>query len=103
MKTRDNRAVLHRRNELAQEQGWTSYGQRRYWTSRWSRETAERLAARCCDHEKEAERAGSIMCASCNEKVNPNIRSTPGIARRRGDWRARLVRTALTTEKKGKS
>ena len=50
-------SVLERRNERARAQGWTSYGQQRYWLARFRIDqagTATRLADRIChgEHEK---------------------------------------------------
>lgn len=87
-----HRDTLARRNTRAKAEGWSSYGQRRYWTARWSRQTAERLAAKVCHGHKEESRKGSIMCSECNSRVNPNTKS--GGERREGDWRARLVNAA---------
>ena len=101
--------ALEARHRTARRLGWSSYGQRRYWETRlgmrWvggryleSEETRARLAelaAECCGGHKEPARAGSLMCSSCNAKVNPNVASDEGAAPRRFDWRVRLVRVVL--------
>jgi hypothetical protein len=94
---RDSAAIFARRTAAAKARGWSSYGQRRYWESRWSPEVAKRLAELCCDGHKEDERAGSLLCRECNLEVNPNVKdkSQPDAKPRgRTDWRARLVHLA---------
>jgi hypothetical protein len=91
MSRRDNRGTYERRNARARADGWTGYGQMRYWRSRWSEATVRRLAARCCHGDHELERAGSLLCRECNEKVNPIDRP------REGKWQARLVKAAMNS------
>lgn len=86
---RDSSLVLQRRNERARAEGWTSYGQKRYWLIFFDRDqagTAKRLANQICGHNN---REGSYMCTECNERVNPRTET------RSGDWRARLVNARI--------
>ena len=90
--------VLERRNQRAREQGWSSYGQQRYWLARFRLDqagTATRLADRICHGEHEESRAGSYFCRRCDLLVNGDGGRYAPDGTRRGDWRARLVQVAL--------
>lgn len=75
--------TFSRRNELAREKGWRSYGAQRYWTAHDNARLWQLVARLCPEHEPE--RSGSMMCGHLNATVNPLDQP------RDGTWQARLA------------
>ena len=82
---RDNAGTLLRRNQRAQAQGWTGYGQQRYWQARLTDDEVRRLGVQI-GGEVELERAGSLLSRDANAIVNP-----PGGGRSPSSWQVRLL------------
>lgn len=85
------------RNRRAREQGWSGYGQKRYWEPRLAandqalvRQLAEQIGG-----EVEPERAGSLM----SRKANGIVNAYPP-PYRQWDWRVRLLVAAGRIGKK---
>lgn len=82
---RDNQATLLRRNQRAQAQGWTGYGQQRYWQSRLTDDLVRQLGVQI-GGEVELERAGSLLSYAANDIVNGrNATRSPS------SWQVRLL------------
>ncbi len=84
-RARDNSAVLTRRNERAKAQGWTGYGQQRYWQARLTDDLVRQLGVQI-GGEVELERAGSLLSRDANAIVNP-----ANVARSPASWQVRLL------------
>lgn len=84
-RTRDNAGTLLRRNQRAKAQGWTGYGQQRYWQARLSDDLVRQLGVQI-GGEVELERAGSLLSNATNAVVNPR-----GGSRSPSSWQVRLL------------
>lgn len=82
------------RNRRAREQGWSSYGQKRYWERRLTDDYVRELAVQI-GGEVEPERAGSLM----SRKANGIVNAYPP-PYRQWDWRVRLLVAAGKIGKK---
>ena len=88
---RDNSGTYARRQVRAREEGWTGYGQKRYWTAaarqdQLIHEGNERYGG---EDPPGPPRAGSRMNEALNRAVNP--RPLPGeLGTRVGSWQWRL-------------
>lgn len=82
---RDNAGTLYRRDQRAKAQGWTGYGQKRYWQSRLTDDLVRRLGVQI-GGEVELERAGSLLSYAANDIVNGR-----GGSRFPSSWQVRLL------------
>lgn len=84
-RTRDNAGTLYRRDQRAKAQGWTGYGQQRYWQARLTDDLVRQLGEQI-GGAVELERAGSLLSNAANVIVNARDGS-----RSPASWQVRLL------------
>ena len=86
---RNSRTTFDRRNARARSEGWSSYGQKRYWEHKMQDDAYVIELGEQVGGPVETERQGSLFSHETNRIVNPR-----GGSRIPSSWQVRLLRAA---------